>query len=558
MATHSSQLPSPSPSSFLFLLLSLLNITMSSISPAYYDPYNNVSYLELNKRRYGEIERHESEKLENRTRRPSIRKIYLKKNGDSKKNKAKKFIWKKWASPTLKLLVEDAGNFVGMGKEAKFLYDKSGYRIRDEEEIRDGETYYLTAGEQFEIFDGDFDTAHSPRNHSRQSYQYNKAPKNGYIPPSRKNSLRRESRSVNNHRRSSWWSTTSEDLIDYDYDKYDYRTPSPTKYRSRSAASLYDTDHHYSDIPRPISTSHHRQHYPLSADVNGRDSTYRHYNYGGRSPSPRKETRKNYPKSGLPLSAPAVKREKSRRRASILEPRIESRRDVPTRHTFPLESRGRSRALSSKSAIVNLSSDFDHHDASRKDKEALKQHKEMMQAWKRSKSGVIYNRRDQTHPDAYLIYVFLNGQGMNCQHIHFQKNQLEKGMHYVLELVARRFNVNPAKLCDLDGKKIHEIQDLMSRGAYVLVPVGQKFRDQWYFLPDNAIDTRDLKIPCLYDINEPICKNVDRVRERSAQRDRLLQRREKKAKSVAGRKKYDVTRSKSMDLTRGPSRKSLY
>lgn len=36
------------------------------LAPAYYDPYNNVSYLELNKRRYGEIERHESEKLENR------------------------------------------------------------------------------------------------------------------------------------------------------------------------------------------------------------------------------------------------------------------------------------------------------------------------------------------------------------------------------------------------------------------------------------------------------------------------------------------------------------
>lgn len=28
---------------------------------------------------------------------------------------------------------------------------RSGYRIRDEEEIRDGETYYLTAGEQFEM-----------------------------------------------------------------------------------------------------------------------------------------------------------------------------------------------------------------------------------------------------------------------------------------------------------------------------------------------------------------------------------------------------------------------
>ncbi|GMR32542.1 hypothetical protein PMAYCL1PPCAC_02737, partial [Pristionchus mayeri] len=459
------------------------------LAPAYYDPYNNLSYLELNKRRYGEIERHESEKLENRTRRPSIRKIYLKKNGDSKKKKPKKFIWKKWASPTLKLLVEDAGNFVGMSTEAKFLYDKSGYRIRDEEEIRDGETYYVAGGEQFEIFDGDFDTAHSPRtaNRSRQSYQYNKLPKNGYIPPSRPSSLRRDSRSNLNNRRASWWSTASEDLIDYDYDKYDYRSPSPTKYRSRSAASFYDPHNDYDSVPRPVSTGH-RSYYPISADVHGRDSVYRHYDYGG-SPSPRKETKKNYPKSGVPLSAPAAKREK-RRRASILEPRIESRRDVPTRHTYPLESRGRSRARTSQSAHVNLSSDFDHDDAMKKDKAALRQHKEMMQAWKRSKSGVIYNRRDQTHPDAYLIYVFLNGQGMNCQHIHFQKNQLEKGMHYVLELVARRFNVNPAKLCDLDGKKIHEIQDLMSRGAYVLVPVGQKFRDQWYFLPDNAIDTR--------------------------------------------------------------------
>ncbi|GMT33089.1 hypothetical protein PFISCL1PPCAC_24386, partial [Pristionchus fissidentatus] len=537
------------------------NFDLSIEAPAYYDPYNNVSYLELNKSRYGEIERHESEKLENRTRRPSVRKIYLKKNGDSKKNKPKKFIWKKWASPTLKLLIDDAGTFMGMGSEAKFLYDKSGYRIRDEDEIHEGETYYVAGSETFEIFDGDFDTGVTPRNnYSRQSYQYNKVPKNGYIPAPRKDPGRRESRvSQANNRRGSWWSTTSEDLIDYDYDKYDYRSPSPRRYRSKSATSFYDPGHHYSSVPRPISTSH-RSAYPISADAHGRDSVYRHYDYG-EIPSPRRETRREYPKSGDPRSAPAVKtpkREKSRRRASILDTR-DTYRDVPTRHTYPHEPRGRSRARTSQSAAhINLTSDFDHDDALRKDKVEMKKHKEMMKSYNRSKSGVIYNRRDQTHPDAYLIYVFLNGQGMNCQHINFQKKQLEKGMHYVLELVARRYNVNPAKLCNMDGKKINEVQDLMSRGAYVLVPVGQKFRDQWYFLPDNAIDTSPITLKLIVIYFLIFSSNVDRIRERSAQRDRLLQRREKKAKSVAGRKKYDVTRSKSMDLTRGPSRKSLY
>lgn len=42
----------------------------------------------------------------------------------------------------------------------------------------------------------------------------------------------------------------------------------------------------------------------------------------------------------------------------------------------------------------------------------------------------------------------------------------------------------------MDGKRVTDVSDLMSRGAYVLVPVGQTFRDTWYFLPDNAIDTR--------------------------------------------------------------------
>uniref|UniRef100_A0A183FSX6 Doublecortin domain-containing protein n=1 Tax=Heligmosomoides polygyrus TaxID=6339 RepID=A0A183FSX6_HELPZ len=109
--------------------------------------------------------------------------------------------------------------------------------------------------------------------------------------------------------------------------------------------------------------------------------------------------------------------------------------------------------------------------------------------------------------------VFLNGQGMECQHIHFQKKQLAKGMNYILELAARRYNVNPMKLCDMDGRRITEPSQLMSRGAYVLVAAGQSFRDTWYFLPDNAIDTSS---------------NRQRVEDRVDQRDRLLQRRERR------------------------------
>ncbi|CAB3410142.1 unnamed protein product [Caenorhabditis bovis] len=173
-------------------------------------------------------------------------------------------------------------------------------------------------------------------------------------------------------------------------------------------------------------------------------------------------------------------------------------------------------------------SDFDNFDTIRKDREQLEKHKQKMAQMGRRRSAMIFNRRDQTHPDAYLIYVFLNGQGMESQYMNFQRKQLEKGMNYVLELIARRYNVNPSKLVDMDGRKISEVSQLMSRGAYVLIPAGQHFRDTWYFLPDNAIDTSS---------------NKAMVEERSAQRDRLLQRRlkkEKKAK-LASRK----SRSKS-------------
>ncbi|KHN72181.1 hypothetical protein Tcan_09403 [Toxocara canis] len=62
----------------------------------------------------------------------------------------------------------------------------------------------------------------------------------------------------------------------------------------------------------------------------------------------------------------------------------------------------------------------------------------------------------------------------------------------------------------MDGQRIREVSDLMSRGAYVLIPVGQSFRETWYFLPDNAIDTSE---------------DNEKVLQRSEQRDRLIQRR---------------------------------
>ncbi|CZR14462.1 Doublecortin domain-containing protein [Caenorhabditis elegans] len=175
------------------------------------------------------------------------------------------------------------------------------------------------------------------------------------------------------------------------------------------------------------------------------------------------------------------------------------------------------------------SSEFDNEETIRKDKQALEKHRQKMGGQSRRLSTMIFNRKDQTHPDVYLIYVFLNGQGMECQFMNFQRKQLEKGMNYVLELIARRYNVNPGKLVDMDGRKISEVTQLMSRGAYVLIPVGQSFRDTWYFLPDNAIDTSS---------------NKALIEERSAQRDRLLQRRSKQEQKL--KKTKSSNRSKSV------------
>ena len=80
----------------------------------------------------------------------------------------------------------------------------------------------------------------------------------------------------------------------------------------------------------------------------------------------------------------------------------------------------------------------------------------------------------------------------------------------------------------MDGVRIREVTELMSRGAYILIPVGQSFRDTWYFLPDNAIDTST---------------DYERARARSAQRDRYIQKQEAKKYKQSNKQKPGLRNS---------------
>ncbi|RCN41334.1 hypothetical protein ANCCAN_12717 [Ancylostoma caninum] len=66
--------------------LSCLNNVMTSTS--LYDPYNEYSFVALNKRRRGDMERRNSEKLENRYSAPPVKKIYVKANGDPRSKRS--------------------------------------------------------------------------------------------------------------------------------------------------------------------------------------------------------------------------------------------------------------------------------------------------------------------------------------------------------------------------------------------------------------------------------------------------------------------------------------
>jgi hypothetical protein len=62
-------------------------------------------------------------------------------------------------------------------------------------------------------------------------------------------------------------------------------------------------------------------------------------------------------------------------------------------------------------------------------------------------------------------------------------------MENALEFISQKFNVAPSKLVDLDGHRVRNIHQIVAKGAYVLIPFGQNFRETLYILPQNAIDT---------------------------------------------------------------------
>ncbi|VDM36587.1 unnamed protein product [Toxocara canis] len=115
-----------------------------------YDPYNNISYLQINKSRRGERERSENEKIYNRPP-PTVKKIFLKPNGDAR-FRPRLFMWRVWRIPRLNGLIQEAGEFLGFEKGvAEKLYALDGDLIEDEEEIIDGNTYIVAGNEPFDL-----------------------------------------------------------------------------------------------------------------------------------------------------------------------------------------------------------------------------------------------------------------------------------------------------------------------------------------------------------------------------------------------------------------------
>ncbi|CAJ0610383.1 unnamed protein product [Cylicocyclus nassatus] len=495
-------------------------------STSLYDPYNEYSFVEANKRRRGDVERRNSEKLENRFAAPAVKKIYVKANGDPRSKRPKLFIWRQWQTPTLAGLRAEVAPYVGL-ESSSAIYDINGHRIYSEDEIQDFGTYYILGDEQLLIPDSEDEYEEEYRESftrggritslsapemltSRQSL-YDTAP-SVMTPPPRPYQSEQVSSEIQR--------------------KFPAQIPSTSQNKNPdirgSIAALSDGEMYERYYRDAVSTSKSRstgtkrnKRQKLRTGTNNNTSRYD----DGRS---RRDSRR--------YTDDDDDRYGRRQNDGYVSNAERSR----TRNQGTLVSR--SRSANGDYLRDEFISEFDTDYTKRRDQEALAKHRQKQSNLTRSSSDAIYNRRDQTHPDAYIIYVFLNGEGMDCQHMHFQKKQLAKGMNYILELVARRFNVNPTKLCDMDGRKITEPSQLMSRGAYVLVAAGQSFRDTWYFLPDNAIDTSS---------------DRNRVEERSDQRDRLLQRREKRERAKLKSQKSQATsqRTRYVQDTVTPGRK---
>lgn len=50
----------------------------------------------------------------------------------------------------------------------------------------------------------------------------------------------------------------------------------------------------------------------------------------------------------------------------------------------------------------------------------------------------------------------------------------------------------------MDNRDVFTVNDLESKGAYVVVPLGESFRDTWYYLPALAKDTRY----CIHELTQ--------------------------------------------------------
>ncbi|CAI4226772.1 unnamed protein product [Auanema sp. JU1783] len=422
-----------------------------SVNP-FYDPYNDVSYLELNKRKRGQYQRHESERIENRTPKPVVKKFFIKKNGESFRKKPKLFVWREWKSPGMQNLLSELTTFLGT-MEITSIFDSNGYRISRTEDLKELATYYVTGDESLLIPDSDYEDE-SP-----------------------------------NHIKST--ST----------DKNRHTSLSAPEFYAQSRSTLYEPVS-YPPTPPPQPSyplfSSQENLYAYTPTWNNQVS-FRNFDSNSKK---KRISNNSFAKDLKEFESVYQLAMRKTSQKTQQQTKRKQRKDVAVH-----------RSRSAHEEPVEAFSDFDHHHWQEKDRQNLHKHKEKLANRIRSNSAVIYNRRDQTHPEAYIIYVFMNGQGMECQYINFQRNQLAKGMHYVLELVARKYQVNPLKLCNMDGKKINDVSELMTRGAYVLIPAGQTFRDTWYFLPDNAIDTST---------------SLHKIEERSEQRDRLIQKREKK------------------------------
>uniref|UniRef100_A0A0K0DNN1 Doublecortin domain-containing protein n=1 Tax=Angiostrongylus cantonensis TaxID=6313 RepID=A0A0K0DNN1_ANGCA len=93
------------------------------------------------------IEHRHIGKYENSIRKPPMKKVYVKANGDSRGKRPNLFKWKRWQSPTLDEFCADVAPYVDLDT-ATAIFDINGRRITSENHIRSFGTYYIVGNEE--------------------------------------------------------------------------------------------------------------------------------------------------------------------------------------------------------------------------------------------------------------------------------------------------------------------------------------------------------------------------------------------------------------------------